>query len=103
MRFLSPAAVAIILFAAAARAADAPVVPPLQGKSDTIQLFNGKDLDGWEGYSDYWSVRDGAIVGKNSTKVKASTYLLTKSKFQDFQLVFSAKLVESEMHSGVAF
>ncbi|MCS6852405.1 MAG: DUF1080 domain-containing protein [Gemmataceae bacterium] len=32
-----------------------------------------------------------------------STYLLTKRKFSDFRLVFAAKLVESEMHSGVAF
>src|SRR4029079_17963676 len=27
---------------------------------------------------------------------------LTKKKFRDFRLIFSAKLVESEMHSGVA-
>jgi hypothetical protein len=106
MRLLSPIA-AWILLAAAAPAADkpkeTPVVPPHQGTSETIQLFNGKDLDGWEGYTDYWTVKDGVIVGKNSTPVSASTYLLTKRKFRDFQLVFSSKLVESEMHSGIAF
>ena len=26
-------------------------------------FFNGKDLDGWEGLTKYWSVKDGAIVG----------------------------------------
>src|SRR5579871_5627251 len=99
MRLLSPATLAVILSAAAAPAADkpqeAPVVPPLKGQSETIQLFNGKNLDGWEGYSDYWSVQDGVIVGKNSTPVSASTYLLTKRKFRDFHLVISGKLVQS--------
>jgi len=79
-----------------------PEVPPRQGKSETIKLFNGKDLEGWEGYEDLWSVKDGVIVAKNTKPLKYSTYLLTKRKFSDFRLVFSAKLVESEMHSGVA-
>jgi hypothetical protein len=78
-------------------------VPPREGKSETIKLFDGKSLDGWEGYEDLWSVRDGEIVAKNTKPLKFSTYLLTKHKYTDFRLVFSAKLVESEMHSGVAF
>jgi hypothetical protein len=80
----------------------APEIPPRKGKTETINLFNGKDLAGWEGYEDLWSVRDGAIVAKNSTPLKFSTYLFTKQKFTDFRLVFAAKLAESEMHSGVA-
>jgi hypothetical protein len=81
----------------------APVVPPRQGTSETITLFDGKDLDGWEGHGSYWSVRDGVIVGKNSEPVKVSTYLLTKGKYSDFRLTAKVKLVESEMHSGIAF
>ena len=27
-------------------------------------LFNGKDLSGWVGHKNYWSVQDGIIVGK---------------------------------------
>jgi hypothetical protein len=80
----------------------APEVPPRQGKSETIELFNGKNLDGWEGYTDLWSVKEGVIVAKNTKPVEFSTYLFTKRKFTDFRLVFSAKLVQSEMHSGVA-
>jgi hypothetical protein len=79
-----------------------PEVPPRQGKSETIKLFNGKNLDGWEGYEDLWSVKDGVIVAKNTKPLKVSTYLVTKRKFSDFRLIFAAKLVESEMHSGVA-
>jgi hypothetical protein len=81
---------------------EAPVVPPREGKSETKDLFNGKDLEGWEGYTDLWSVQDGVIVAKNTSPLAFSTYLVTKQKFSDFRLTFSAKLVQSEMHSGVA-
>jgi hypothetical protein len=74
-----------------------------QGKSETIKLFNGSNLDGWEGYEDLWSVKDGVIVARNTKELKFSTYLLTKNKYTDFRLLLSAKLVESDMHSGVAF
>jgi len=81
----------------------APELPPLKGKSETIKLFNGKDLDGWEGYKDLWSVKEGAILGKNEKPLKVSTYLFTKRKFSDFRLIFSTKLgAINEMHSGVA-
>ncbi len=81
---------------------EAPVVPPHKGKSETIELFNGKNLEGWEGHADLWSVKDGVIVGKNVNEVKVSTYLLTKRKFTDFRLTATVKLVQSEMHSGIA-
>jgi len=81
----------------------APVVPPRQGKRETIKLFNGKDLTGWVGHPELWSVVDGVIVGKNKEPVKVSTYLLTERKdFTDFRLLATVKLVESEMHSGIA-
>ena len=81
----------------------APVVPPREGKTEIKDLFDGKTLDGWEGYSDLWSVHDGVIVAKNKEPLKFSTYLFTKGKYTDFRLTFAAKLVTSEMHSGVAF
>ncbi len=80
----------------------APEIPPRKGTSETIKLFNGKNLDGWEGYQDLWSVKEGVIVARNDKPLKFSTYLFTKRNFSDFRLIFAAKLVESEMHSGVA-
>jgi hypothetical protein len=82
---------------------ETPVVEPLKGTSKTIQLFDGKTLKGWEGYEDLWSVKDDVIVAKNTKPLKFSTYLLTNDKYSDFRLILAAKLVESEMHSGVAF
>ncbi len=81
---------------------EAPVVPPREGKREKVQIFNGKDLTGWVGHEQYWSVKDGAITGKNTEPVPVSTYLLTERKFSDFRLVFESKLVTSEMHSGIA-
>jgi hypothetical protein len=85
----------------------APEVPPKQGVSEVIRLFNGKDLDGWEGHKHLWSVgkdgKDAIFVAKNTEPIKVSTYLQTKRKFTDFRLTANVKLVESEMHSGIAF
>ncbi|MEZ6032212.1 MAG: serine hydrolase [Planctomycetaceae bacterium] len=70
-----------------------------------VHLFNGKDLDGWEGYlGKYFSVEEGIIVGRNSDEnaPKSSTYLMTKKQFRNFRLIFESRLVTSEMHSGIA-
>ena len=81
----------------------APEIPPRQGKTESIQLFNGRDFEGWEGHKHLWSIKEGVIIAKNTDPIQVSTYLLTKRKFTDFRLIFSAVLVESEMHSGIAF
>ncbi len=65
-------------------------------------FFDGKDLAGWEGLPEYWSVKDGAIVG--STKAvgggKFNTFLCSKHKYKDFELKFQVKLTESG-NSGI--
>ncbi len=79
-----------------------PRCHPKPAASETIKLFNGRNLDGWQGHQKYWSVRDGVITGKNTEPVPVSTYLLTDRKFSDFRLLVTAKLVQSEMHSGIS-
>lgn len=103
--FAAVAVVAIIAGAVVAQPKkEPPVVKPREGKSETIKLFDGKTLDGWEGYTDLWTVKEGVIVSKNTDPLKYSTYLLTKKKFTDFRLTFACKLLPgSEMHSGVSF
>jgi hypothetical protein len=81
----------------------APEIPPQPGKTEVIELFDGKTLAGWEGHKNLWSVKDGVIIARNTEPIKVSTYLLTKRKFRDFRLTLTAKLVQSKMHSGVAF
>jgi hypothetical protein len=55
-------------------------------------FFNGKDLEGWEGLTEYWSVKGGAIVGASPRGAKFSTFLCSKNKYKDFELSFQVKL-----------
>ena len=78
------------------------IVPPRVGKTVTRNLFDGKTLKGWRGNLDWWSVKDGAIVGKYNDKVPTS-FLFTEDSYSDFRLTLQSKMVESENHAGVAF
>ncbi len=73
-----------------------------------IQLFNGKDLVGWEGDQRYFSVTNGMIRAANEKGdvVKTGTYLFTQKSFRDFRLLLEVKQTVDEhhhnMHSAVA-
>ncbi len=58
------------------------------------ELFNGKDLTGWEGDPRVWSVEDGAIVGHTkNVPLKNNTFLIWKDgKVGDFKLTLEFKL-----------
>ena len=62
------------------------------GTDDKEAFFNGKDLTGWEGLKDYWSVKDEAIVGATPNGLKFNTFLCSKKKYKDFELTFQVKL-----------
>lgn len=65
-------------------------------------LFNGKNLKGWEGDPRLWSVRNGVIVGSTEgVEIQDNTFLITKEKYQDFDLRFEIKL--RNHNSGVQF
>ncbi len=69
------------------------------------QLFNGKDLSGWEGNTDLWSVEDGVITGR-TTKEKptaGNTFLVWKDgEVADFELTFQYKFSKAG-NSGVQY
>nr|WP_319509522.1 DUF1080 domain-containing protein [uncultured Draconibacterium sp.] len=72
-------------------------------KSDFVDLFNGKNLDGWElrnGEAPF-TVEDGMIVG-TYTSGTPNTFLCTKENYSDFILTFEGFLGE-ETNSGVMF
>jgi hypothetical protein len=70
---------------------------------DKDAFFNGKDLAGWEGLIDqFWSVKDGAIIGSGGDKaVPFNTFLCSKKKYQDFELSFQIRLKGGKGNSGV--
>jgi hypothetical protein len=67
---------------------------------DPTPLFNGKNLDGWVGNADFWSVEEGKIVGK-TTGLDYNTFLITKEDYSDFVLKFQVNLANN--NSGVQF
>jgi hypothetical protein len=80
------------LLIAAAASADAP--------GDAF--FNGKDLTGFEGLiKEYWSVKNGAIVGYTEKDPGFNTFLCSKKKYKDFEMTFRVRLKDAVGNSGV--
>ena len=65
----------------------------VRSEESKSSFFNGKDMEGWEGLSQYWSVKDGAIVGNTHPDgLKFNTFLCSKKPYKDFELNFKVKL-----------
>jgi len=67
-------------------------------------LFNGKDLSGWEGNPDLWSVKEGVITGvtKADPKLTHNTFLVyTNGPVEDFELRLSYRIVNG--NSGIQY
>jgi hypothetical protein len=66
------------------------------------EFFNARDLQCWEGLMDYWTVKDGAIVGSTpGDGIKFNTFLCSKKKYKDFELSFQVRLKDGKGNSGV--
>jgi len=62
-------------------------------------IFNGKDLTGWDGDPRLWSVKEGAITGETTAEnpAKGNTFLIwTNGTVSDFELRCSFKLVPGD-------
>ena len=69
------------------------------------KLFNGKDLSGWKGLPQFWSVQDGAIVGETTADkpTRGNTFLVYQGKpLEDFELTLKAK-VTGKNNSGIQY
>lgn len=94
-------AMAAVLVAVLAAAATADELKPA-GEEGFVPLFNGKDLTGWEGNRDLWTVRDRMIVGR-SPGIGQNEFLATKEKYGDFELRLEFRLHGGTGNSGVQF
>jgi hypothetical protein len=60
-----------------------------QAQDGFTSMFNGKDLTGWEGSPELWSVREGAITGQTTREKPArqNTFLIwTNEQPADFEM-----------------
>lgn len=68
------------------------------------QLFNGKDLTGWEGNPKSWSVKDGTIVGvtTDDEPLPYNQFLIWRAgKVKNFEL--TAKIRQAGNNSGLQY
>lgn len=69
---------------------------------DWIDLFDGRSLEGWEeiGSEGSFRVENGTIIGRNEPGDK-TTFLCTMKEYDDFELQFAVRLIDTELNSGV--
>jgi putative membrane-bound dehydrogenase-like protein len=80
-----------------------PVQTPLLATVENAQdLFNGKDLTGWDGNPALWSVQDGEIVGKTDG-LNRNEFLRSHMIAEDFRLTLKVKLIPNAENSGIQF
>ncbi|HWE04273.1 MAG TPA: DUF1080 domain-containing protein [Tepidisphaeraceae bacterium] len=112
--FLSAAVAAIGFGSYFARAEDKPAASPGASASAEapkpdaegfIEMFNGKDLTGWSGYENYWSAKDGMIVGSEQKDHSKQTFLVYTAipQVSDFVMTYKYKFATPDGNSGVQF
>ncbi len=76
---------------------------PLPAADGWVNLFNGRDLTGWEQHSGTakYRVEDGAIVGTTVLKT-GNSFLCTQRTYGDFILELEFKVARN-MNSGIQF
>ncbi|CAN5184970.1 hypothetical protein BH23VER1_BH23VER1_24360 [soil metagenome] len=73
------------------------------GKDGFVNLFNGKNLQGWEGDPQYWSVQDGALTGVTDGTLETNRFLTWKpSTIRNFDLRVKVK-VSAGGNSGIQY
>lgn len=73
-------------------------------------LFNGRDLSGWSGKPEFWSVKDGAITGQTTpdNPTRGNTFIIATQdgkplEVADFELRFAYKFTGNSGNSGVQY
>jgi hypothetical protein len=85
-----------------AYAASVNQLTPQEKEEGYTLLFNGKNLDGWEGDPVRWTVEDGVLIGSSDGHpFQVNTFLIHKGTFQNFVLKSEIKL--RNHNSGIQF
>lgn len=81
---------------------------PTQAADDfatqSLPLFNGETVAGWEGNGYWFRVEDEAIVGgRLDEAIPHNEFLCTTQNYDDFELRLEAKLVGAGQNAGIQF
>ncbi|MCO8123834.1 sulfatase-like hydrolase/transferase [Stieleria sp. TO1_6] len=73
------------------------------GSDGFVRLINGKNLNGWSGDSQYWSIKDGALTGVTDGSLKMNRFITWKgSTIRNFDLRAKIK-VSAGGNSGLQY
>jgi len=90
---VAPAWVLSFLLASGAAAGELNTLTPEEERDGFVLLFNGRNLDGWSGNPNLWSVQNGAIMGSNENhKIEQNTFLIYNEPVANFILRAQVRL-----------
>ncbi len=75
-----------------------------QAADGYIELFNGRDLSGWDGNPELWTVKDGVIVGetRSASQLSRNEFLIWRGGIpRDFEL--RAVIKQTGNNSGIQY
>src|SRR5271163_1489875 len=102
MRVMSISTAICLLAPLLVFAASPNQLTPEEKKEGYKLLFNGKNLDGWDGDPVRWTARDGEIIGSSDGHpFTVNTFLIYKGAFRNFVLKGDIKL--RNHNSGIQF
>ncbi|MFP4058571.1 MAG: DUF1080 domain-containing protein [Candidatus Brocadiia bacterium] len=97
MRAMAVVMAALVLGAGLGLAAE-KAEPDAEG---FISLFNGKDLEGWDGRPELWSVKNGAIHGEHKGR-RGNTFCIWRGgTLKDFELLITFRI--NNGNSGIQY
>jgi hypothetical protein len=65
---------------------------------ETTEFLNPSN---WEGVKEYWKIDGTTITGTTQADPKYNNFLISKKKYQNFELAFDVKLKDGKGNSGV--
>jgi putative membrane-bound dehydrogenase-like protein len=77
-------------------------VPMRATKENAGLFFNGRDLTGWTGDPNLWSVENGEIIGRSSG-LEHNSFLISDLAAGNFKLSLEVKLKDNAGNSGIQF
>jgi len=75
------------------------------GQNDFVQIFNGKNLDGWKGDPNYWRVENGTLVGEVTpeTLLDRNSFIIWQGDMpSDFELKVEYRVTKNG-NSGINY
>ncbi|TWU05599.1 3-keto-disaccharide hydrolase [Stieleria varia] len=84
--------------------ADSPAVTAPAQPTDMVRIFDGTSLDGWDGDTTLWSVKDGVIHGETTPEnpAKGNTFIIWKEPVKDFEFRASFRCT-ADNNSGIQY